>query len=200
MWVNEALRTSCQVVQTSITLGEWDSAVHKKTGAEALIWPESDTRGIFKISSKKNSLCFRAPPLLENEVLCLTRNPTSISSTPNANHLQEFLILNTVVIFLPIKKGTLEHSPVLLLGLATRIFFLDNSAPALILLTAKTSEEKSPSLRFGRKLVSFIFREHNWVWKSVTHKQHVPLKGQKQSPLFFHYLLIHEKLSVENYI
>ncbi len=79
-------------------------------------------------------------------------------------------------------------------------FFLDHSAPALILSMAKTSEEKSPSLRFGRKLVSFIFREHNWVWKSVTHKQHVPLKGQKQSPLFFHYLLIHEKLSVENYI
>lgn len=121
--MNEALRTRCQVVQTSITLGEWDSAIHNKTGAEALIWPESDTRGIFKISSKKNSLCFRAPPLLENETLCLTWNPTSISSTPNTNRLQDFLILNTVVIFLPIKKGTLVHSPVLLLGLATSFFF-----------------------------------------------------------------------------
>lgn len=48
---------SCQVVRTSITLREWHTAAHNKTGAEALIWPVSDSRGIFKISSKKNSLC-----------------------------------------------------------------------------------------------------------------------------------------------
>lgn len=175
-YLNEGLRTRCQVVQTSITLGEWHSAAHNKTAVKALIWPESDTRGIFKISSKKNSVCAsELRHLLENEALCLTRNPTSISSTPNANLLQDFLILNTLVqSFSQSKKGTLEHSPVLLLGLATS-FFLDHRAPALILSTARTSEQKSPSLRFGRKLVSFLFREHNWLWKSGSHKQHVPL-------------------------
>ncbi len=152
--MNEALRTSCQVVQTSITLGEWHSAVHNKTGAEALIWPESDTRGIFKISSKKNSLCASELRHYWRTKRCVWHEIPHQSALLQMPIFSKTFSSSTLVIFLPIKKGTLEHSPILLLGLATSyLFFLDHSAPALILSTAKTSEEKSPSLRFGRKLV-----------------------------------------------